>query len=73
VLGRAVVDDEADDLTRQRCERALEAIGNHDALETLRRARCKLRGGLRSRLQPGPRAKESMRRAATSSPVRRLR
>jgi hypothetical protein len=55
VLGRAIVDGGADDLTRQECERALEAIGNHDALETLRRARCKLRGRLRSELGPGAR------------------
>lgn len=43
VLGRAMVDAGPDDLTRQECERALEAIGNHDALETLRKARRKQR------------------------------
>jgi hypothetical protein len=53
VLGRAIVDGGADDLTRQECERTLAAIGNHDALMTLREARRKQSGRLRIAVQPG--------------------
>jgi len=45
VLGRAIVNPESDDLTRRQCERALEAIGNEDALQMLRRVRKELRRG----------------------------
>jgi len=44
-----MVDGGADDLTQRVCERPLEAIGNHDALET--RARCELRGRPRTRAE----------------------
>jgi hypothetical protein len=39
VLGRAILDPEADPVTRWACESGLEAIGNHDALEKLRQVR----------------------------------
>ena len=39
VLGRAILDPKADPVTRWACERALEAIGNYDALEKLRQVR----------------------------------
>jgi hypothetical protein len=39
VLGRAILDPEADPVTRWACDRALEAIGNYDALEKLRQVR----------------------------------